>query len=187
MVSQVGPETFAEIVRLYDDTPSLQDRTCGTGVVGSELVTQWAPGGFVGRASGRDFDCRRDLSYPPYAGAVFDVAVDIRKGSPTFGQWVCAELTEDNHRQLWVPAGFAHGFCVTSEEALFHYKCTDGYHPECEMSVRWNDPAIGIDWPIPADAIPELSPKDLVQPLLAEFDSPFAYDGVPMSLREVVL
>ncbi|MPL68870.1 dTDP-4-dehydrorhamnose 3,5-epimerase [bioreactor metagenome] len=81
-------------------------------------------------------------------GEVFDVAVDIRVGSPTFGQWVGVVLTGDNHRQLWIPPGFAHGFCVTSEQAYFTYKCTDVYTPEAEGGVMWNDPDIGIEWPL---------------------------------------
>jgi dTDP-4-dehydrorhamnose 3,5-epimerase len=80
-------------------------------------------------------------------GVVFDVAVDIRKGSPTFGQWVGAELSEDNRRQLFVPPGFAHGFCVLSDSADFTYKCTDFYAPEYEHGILWNDPAIGVNWP----------------------------------------
>ena len=98
-------------------------------------------------------------------GEVFDVVVDVRTGSPTFGQWVGVLLSATNHRQLWVPEGFAHGFCVTGDEALFHYKCTDGYHPECEMALRWNDPAIGIQWPLEA---PALNAKDAGAPTLAE-------------------
>jgi len=80
-------------------------------------------------------------------GVVFDVAVDIRRGSPTFGQWVGVELTGDNHRQLYVPPGFAHGFCVLSDSADFLYKCTDYYAPDDEYGLLWNDPDIGIDWP----------------------------------------
>ncbi|MGE5155758.1 MAG: dTDP-4-dehydrorhamnose 3,5-epimerase [Bdellovibrio bacteriovorus] len=91
-------------------------------------------------------------------GEVFDVAVDVRRGSATFGQWAGVTLTGENKRQLWVPPGFAHGFLVTSETALFVYKCSDYYHPETELSVRWDDPAIGIDWPL--DGLPELSRKD---------------------------
>jgi dTDP-4-dehydrorhamnose 3,5-epimerase len=91
------------------------------------------------------------------AGAVFDVAVDIRVGSPRFGQWVGVELSTENHLQLYVPEGFAHGFCVTSETALFAYKCTDFYHPEAEFSLRWDDPDLGIAWPAVA---PSLSAKD---------------------------
>jgi dTDP-4-dehydrorhamnose 3,5-epimerase len=91
-------------------------------------------------------------------GAVFDVAVDIRKSSPTFGQWESTELSEDNHRQLWVPPGFAHGFVVLSESADFLYKTTDYYAPAHERCIAWNDPAIGIRWP--AGLIPQLSAKD---------------------------
>jgi dTDP-4-dehydrorhamnose 3,5-epimerase len=91
-------------------------------------------------------------------GSVFDVAVDLRQSSPTFGQWVGAELSEDNHRQRWVPPGFAHGFVVTSESADFLYKTTDYYAPQFERCIAWNDPAIGIAWPL--DAPPQLSAKD---------------------------
>lgn len=92
------------------------------------------------------------------SGEVFDVAVDIRRSSPTFGQWVGVLLTGDNFRQLWVPAGFAHGFLVVSDEAEFLYKTTDFYAPEHERCIRWDDPAIGIDWPLTGEAI--LSAKD---------------------------
>lgn len=91
-------------------------------------------------------------------GAVFDVAVDIRKSSPTFGQWVGAELSEANHQQLWVPLGFAHGFVVLSESAEFLYKTTDYYAPDLERSILWNDPDLAIEWP--NGIKPQLSPKD---------------------------
>lgn len=91
-------------------------------------------------------------------GEVFDVAVDVRRSSPSFGQWVGVELSEDNHRQLWVPPGFAHGFVVTSESADFLYKTTDYYAPEFERCIAWNDPAIGIQWRL--DIPPQLSAKD---------------------------
>jgi len=91
-------------------------------------------------------------------GAVFDVAVDLRRSSPNFGRWVGADLSEDNHRQLWVPPGFAHGFVVTSDSADFLYKTTDYYAPEHERCIAWNDPAIGIEWPLQAE--PQLSAKD---------------------------
>ena len=100
-------------------------------------------------------------------GSVFDVAVDVRVGSPTFGKWVGYELSSENHRQLWVPPGLAHGFCVTSETCLFAYKCTDLYHPETEMTVLWNDPAIGIEWPV---SEPLLSGKDKQGLCLADID-----------------
>ena len=105
-------------------------------------------------------------------GAVLDVAVDIRKGSPTYGQHVAVELTEDNHRQFFVPRGFAHGFAVLSEEAVFQYKCDNFYHPEADGGISILDTSLGIDWRIPTDkAI--LSEKDTKHPLLADFDSPF--------------
>ncbi|MEM9862022.1 MAG: dTDP-4-dehydrorhamnose 3,5-epimerase [Myxococcota bacterium] len=98
-------------------------------------------------------------------GAVYDVAVDVRTSSPTFGKWVGARLDAETHQQLWVPPGFAHGFLVLSDFALFAYKCTDVYAPEHELSVRWNDPAIGIEWP--TDTAPKLSEKDRAAPTLA--------------------
>ena len=106
-------------------------------------------------------------------GRVFDVAVDVRKGSPTFGQWAGVELSEDNQRQFWVPAGFAHGFVVLSDTADFLYKTTDYYSPAHERAIRWDDPAIGIEWPLAAHGIaqPVLSGKDQTGArLLAEAD-----------------
>ncbi len=93
-------------------------------------------------------------------GAVLDVAVDVRFGSPQFGQHVAVELSEENKRQLWVPAGFAHGFIVLSETADFSYKCTDYYHPDSEKSILWNDPDLQIQWP--EDIVPQLSKKDKI-------------------------
>ena len=98
-------------------------------------------------------------------GAVWDVAVDVRRGSPRFGQWVAVELSETAPRQLWIPPGFAHGFCVLSDSADFFYKCTELYAPECERSIAWNDPAIGITWPVGS---PILSAKDAAAPRLAD-------------------
>ncbi|SAK69519.1 dTDP-4-dehydrorhamnose 3,5-epimerase [Caballeronia ptereochthonis] len=99
-------------------------------------------------------------------GEVFDVAVDIRKSSPNFGKWVGVRLSEENHRQLWVPPGFAHGFVVLSEAAQFLYKTTDYWYPEHERSIVWNDPAIGVDWPI--DFEPVLAAKDAAGKPLAD-------------------
>jgi dTDP-4-dehydrorhamnose 3,5-epimerase len=93
-------------------------------------------------------------------GEVFDVAVDLRRGSPHFGRWVGAILSEKNQQMLWVPPGFGHGFLVLSESADFQYKCTDFYAPEHERAIRWDDPDLGIDWPLPAGAAPTLSGKD---------------------------
>jgi len=101
-------------------------------------------------------------------GEVFDVAVDINPGSKTFGQWVGAVLSDTNHRQLWVPPGYAHGFVVLSELADFEYKCTDYYLPAAEIGVIWNDPEVGIEWPVEN---PRLSEKDLKLPTLAELRS----------------
>lgn len=100
-------------------------------------------------------------------GEVFDVAVDVRHGSPFFGQWVGCLLTAQNKRQLWIPKGFAHGYLVTSTDALFTYKCSDYYHPETQFAIRWNDPAIGIVWP-QLTTPPTLSIKDAQAALLAD-------------------
>lgn len=107
-------------------------------------------------------------------GRVLDVAVDIRKGSPTFGQHVSCELTAENHRQFFIPRGFAHGFAVLSEEAVFQYKCDNLYAPQSEGSIIWNDPALGIDWQVPADKV-ILSPKDKLHPTLADCPEIFDY------------
>lgn len=100
------------------------------------------------------------------SGAVFDVAVDMRESSPTFGQWVGEILSAENKRQLWVPEGFAHGFYVLTDEAEFTYKCTDYYNPKAEHSLIWNDATVGIEWPL--DGAPSLSEKDLVGKALAK-------------------
>ncbi|ALA60718.1 dTDP-4-dehydrorhamnose 3,5-epimerase [Nitrospira moscoviensis] len=101
-------------------------------------------------------------------GAVYDVVVDVRKGSPSFGAWYGTELSAENRRQLYIPPGCAHGFCVTSEGAAFLYKCTDFYSPKDERGIRWNDPALGIAWPIEK---PILSAKDQAYRTLAEMDN----------------
>ena len=121
---------------------------------------------------------------PPFAqsklvrcvrGRVLDVAVDIRRGSPTYGQHVAVELSEDNHRQFFIPRGFAHGFAVLSEEAVFQYKCDEYYHPESEGGISILDSSLGIDWHIPAEHV-ILSEKDTKHLLLRDFVSPFSYD-----------
>ena len=105
------------------------------------------------------------------SGSVFDVAVDVREGSPTFGQWYGAELNEENMRMMYVPPGYAHGFVVLSESADFLYKCTDYYHPESEQGIAWNDPDIGIEWPIEAlSSEVSLSEKDKTNPFLKNQD-----------------
>lgn len=123
---------------------------------------------------------------PPYAqsklvrcvkGAVLDVAVDIRKGSPTYGKYVAVELTEENHRQFFISRGFAHGFSVLSDEVVFQYKCDNFYAPQSEGALAWDDPDLGIDWKIPADKV-FLSAKDACHPCLKDFDSPFGIDDL---------
>ena len=109
-------------------------------------------------------------------GAVLDVAVDIRKGSPTYGQHVAVELTEDNHRQFFIPKGFAHGFAVLSETSIFLYKCDEFYHPELEGGISILDDSLRIDWIIKDKAI--LSEKDKKHPLLKDFDSPFEIKNI---------
>ena len=105
------------------------------------------------------------------AGEVFDVAVDMRRDSPQFGQWVGVVLSASNHRQLWVPPGFAHGFYVMSESADFQYKCTDIYAPEYERSLRWDDPTVGIEWPLVDGQAPSLAAKDAEGQLLGDIDT----------------
>ncbi len=121
---------------------------------------------------------------PPYAqsklvrvvkGAVLDVVVDIRKGSPTYGKHIAVELSEDNHRQTFIPRGFAHGFAVLSDEAIFQYKCDSFYAPQSEGAIAWDDPDLGIDWRIPADKI-ILSAKDMAHPRLKDIESSFDYN-----------
>ena len=120
---------------------------------------------------------------PPFAqsklvrvvkGRVLDVAVDIRKNSPTFGKHVSVELSEENHRQFFMTKGFAHGFSVLSDEAIFQYKCDEFYAPHSEGAIAWNDPDLAIDWKIPMSQV-LLSEKDMLHPLFREFQSPFAY------------
>ena len=133
---------------------------------------------------------------PPYAqsklvccisGHVLDVAVDIRKGSPTYGKWASCDLTEDNHRQFFIPRGFAHGFSVLSKTAVFQYKCDNFYHPESEGAIAWDDPDLNIDWKVPSSVI-LLSEKDRNHGLLKAFETPFDYsidlygDGIDSTL-----
>ena len=105
---------------------------------------------------------------------VVDVVVDIRRGSPTYGQWAGYELSSENGVQLFIPVGFAHGFVTLEPNSEIVYKCSDYYAPETEGALRWDDPAIGIDWPLQGNAI--LSEKDAVAPLLADLDSPFVFE-----------
>lgn len=115
------------------------------------------------------------------SGCIFDVAVDVRAGSPTFGRWIGTELSADNGHQLFVPTGFAHAFLTLEPDCEVSYKVSDVYAPDCDGGIRWDDPEIGIDWPLPAGTRPELSPKDANLPLLSDWHSPFSYDGRPLA------
>lgn len=112
-------------------------------------------------------------------GRIFDVAVDVREGSPTYGRWVGIELSAENGYQLFIPVGFAHGFLTLEPDCEVTYKCSDTYAPQVDGGIRWD--SVGINWPIPADMTPELSEKDKAQPTLANFNSPFPYDGRPLA------
>jgi len=117
-------------------------------------------------------------------GAIFDVAVDLRRGSPTYGHSVSVELSAENGRQIFIPAGFAHGLMTLDADTEVYYKVTDFYVPDCDAGLLWNDRDLNIAWPAPASA-PLLSPKDAALPSFKDFESPFVYDGTPLSLIEV--
>lgn len=160
-------ETYSR--RVYEDAGILPDFVQDNHSLSAE----------VGTVRGLHFQA------PPHAqgklvrcgrGAIFDVAVDIRCGSPTFGQWVGFELSAENGQQLYVPAGFAHGFVTLLPDTEIVYKCSDYYAPEAEGVLLWNDPSIGIAWPLMGDAI--LSTKDSEAPLLVDLDSPFSWETV---------
>lgn len=113
------------------------------------------------------------------SGRILDVVVDLRRGSPTFARWLAVELSAENGRQLYIPVGFGHALLTLERDTQVSYKVSDYYAPECDRGIRWNDPALAIDWPFDGSAL-VLSPKDAALPLLEEFDSPFAYDGDPL-------
>jgi dTDP-4-dehydrorhamnose 3,5-epimerase len=113
-------------------------------------------------------------------GRIYDVAIDVRRGSPTYGKWVGLELTADNGKQLLVPKGFAHGFLTLEPNTEAAYKVSDFYAPACDAGFRWDDPAIKVDWPLPPGAAPLLSAKDERLPMMEGFVSTFSYDGEPL-------
>ncbi|MEM0914331.1 MAG: dTDP-4-dehydrorhamnose 3,5-epimerase [Planctomycetota bacterium] len=115
------------------------------------------------------------------SGRVWDVAVDVRKGSPTYGKWAAAELSAENDQQMFVPEGFAHGFVTLEPGTAFLYKVSNLYAPESEGGVAWDDPDLNLPWPLPAGIEPRLSDKDTQLPRLAELDSPFVYDPEPVT------
>jgi dTDP-4-dehydrorhamnose 3,5-epimerase len=140
----------------------------------------------------REIGTLRGLHFqiPPFAqsklvrcltGAILDIVVDIRSGSPTYGKWLSCEISAENGRQLFIPAGFAHGLVTLEPDTHIAYKVSDFYAPEGDKGFRWDDPDLGIEWPLPPDG-PLLSPKDQLLPLFKDFESPFLYDGVPMAL-----
>lgn len=114
-------------------------------------------------------------------GRIFDVAVDLRNGSSTYGNWVGCELSADNGRQLFIPVGFAHAFLTLEDNCEIVYKCSDLYSPDSDFGIRWDDPIIDIAWPMPSDTTPILSEKDASLTELDAFDSPFPYDGCPLA------
>ncbi|WP_294541488.1 dTDP-4-dehydrorhamnose 3,5-epimerase [uncultured Rhodoblastus sp.] len=129
--------------------------------------------------------CGQDKLVRCIAGSIYDVAVDIRRDSPTYGKWVGAELSAENGLQLFIPIGFAHGFVTLTPDVQVTYKCSSLYAPAHDGGVRWNDPAIGIDWPLPEGVAPTLSPKDEKAQFLKDFVSPFDYDGHPLQPLEL--
>lgn len=141
--------------------------------------------------SAREFTLRGlHFQTPPYAqaklvrcirGRIFDVAVDIRHGSPTYGKWVAAELSAGNGHQLYIPVGFAHGFLTLEPNCEVVYKCSQLYAPDHEGGIIWNDPSIGIDWPVPEDRQVELSMKDRELTAFSTFESSFTYNGPPLT------
>lgn len=174
------PRVFADSRGYFFESFSERDFNACLGEMGLEKVS------FVqDNESMSSYGVMRGLHFqcPPYAqaklvrcvrGAVLDVAVDLRKGSPTYGRHVAVELTEDNHRQFFIPHGFAHGFSVLSDTAVFQYKCDNYYAPQSEGGISLLDESLGIDWRIPEQGA-ILSDKDRKHPLLRDFDSPFEY------------
>ena len=153
---------FAEIFRQRDF-----DEQAGPAVFVQENESFSARPGTIRGLHFQTDPCAQGKLVRCTAGAIFDVAVDLRTGSPTFGKWAAVELSPAKGNLLWIPTGFAHGFCTLESNTVVTYKVTSYYAPECDKGLRWDDPAIGIDWPSLADA-DTLSAKDRIQPLLAE-------------------
>jgi dTDP-4-dehydrorhamnose 3,5-epimerase len=164
----IEPQVFGDARGFFMET--YHARKFSTGGIRADFVQDNQSGSRRGILRGLHYQIRQPQGKLVrfVAGAVFDVAVDIRRSSPNFGQWTGVILSAENRKMLWVPAGFAHGFYVLSEWAEVVYKTTDFYAPEFERSIRWDDPQIGIDWPLVAGEPPLVSAKDAVGKLLAE-------------------
>ena len=170
----IEPRVFGDARGYFFESFSARDFACETGIEVSFVQDN---------ESFSRYGVLRGLHFqiPPHAqsklvrvvqGAVLDIAVDLRSGSPTYGQHVAVELTAENHRQFFMPKGFAHGFSVLSPEVIFQYKCDEFYHPESEGALAWDDPDLAIDWRLPADKV-LLSEKDRHHPSFRSFVSPF--------------
>jgi dTDP-4-dehydrorhamnose 3,5-epimerase len=166
-VKVIEPNVFRDARGWFQETFSAS-RYAAVGIVGPFVQDNMSRSG-MGTLRGLHFQYPHAQGKLVWVveGRVLDVAVDVRVGSPTFGRSFAIELSGDNHLQVWIPPGLAHGFCVTSELAIFAYKCTDEYHPECELGVAWDDPDLGIRWPV---VDPVLSAKDRAHPRLREID-----------------
>jgi dTDP-4-dehydrorhamnose 3,5-epimerase len=168
----IEPRVFGDTRGFFMESSNAREFARATGLDGIEFVQDNHSRSARGVLRGLHYQIRQPQGklVRVARGSVFDVALDMRRGSPTFGRWDGVELTEDNHRQLWVPPGFAHGFVVLSDSADFLYKTTDYYAPAHERAVRWDDPALGIGWPLAAHGIaaPQLSAKDAAAPLFAD-------------------
>ena len=174
----ITPRRFGDARGFFAETYS-REKLAQHGIATEFVQDNHSLSARVGTVRGLHFQC------PPHAqaklvrcgrGVLFDVAVDIRKGSPTYGKWFGIELSFENGRQLMIPAGFAHGFVTRAPETEIIYKCSDIYAPETEGALRFDDPDIGIDWGL-GDTAPVLSDKDAAAGAFAGFDSPFAYKG----------
>ena len=176
-VKLLTPKRFSDHRGFFAETYS-QQAYAGLGVDATFVQDNHSQSAAAGTVRGLHFQG------PPQAqaklvrcgrGAIFDVAVDIRRGSPTYGSWAGYTLSAENGAQLYIPAGFAHGFATLMPESEIVYKCSDYYAPETEGALRWDDPDIGITWPL--TGAPVLSEKDAHAPLLADFNSPFTFEG----------
>ena len=184
-VTRITPRRFQDARGWFSETWR-RDRYAAAGIGADFVQDNHSYSQAAGTLRGIHFQT------PPFAqaklvrclrGRIWDVAVDLRAGSPTYGQWTAAELTAQRGEQLFVPAGFGHAFLTLEPDAEVAYKVDAFYAPECDAGIAWNDPDLGIDWPLPG-AAPELSDKDAALPRLKDFVSPFPYDGRPLELLD---